>query len=602
MGENEFLSKCKNKYERKVEMGIIKYLFVLAYVAFILIVGLRSRKEASGGGEGYLLGGRSIGPVVTSFSFAATYISGVCMVNAGKIGWDWGVGAMWNAWGNVLLSIMFMWGLMGVRSRVMSEKLNVQTLPDYLRLRYGTEYFKLVGSIVVFIFMIPYTAAVFSSLSYMFTSVFGLPYLTAVIIMAVLAAIYLVVGGYKAAAKIDVAQGGIMVLGGIILAIATLRAPEVGGLAQGIERMRNLGTVTTSSGVVTTGADLINFGFNGNWSLLMGIIPFVLMTSWAPNGLPQMVTKFFAISSAKQVKIGAVVCSILGLLILTGVHTPGMFVHLFYSELPAGGTNVLVPDMLTRIFGSGMVGQLCLSLILLLVLSASMSTLAGLVLSSSASLGLDFIKGYISKDINEKKTTILLRICTLFFVVAALSLALMNLGVISSIQSLAWGAMSGFFLAPYVYGTLGKWPTKTSAIVGSLVGLAAAVMIPTVIKSYFPAIAQYCTTVNACAVATVLPLIVVPIVSAFTKKVEPERIAFCFDSDMSATGEESLNKAMPRIDYSKFYAGLNSARSGLLEIDNEEVKYFFEQAEKAFLEKEQAESVAKKWNKYRAMK
>ncbi len=523
-------------------MGIIKYIFVLIYVFFILLVGLQSRKGSQDSSEGYLLGGRSIGPVITSFSFVATYISGVCMVNAGKIGWDWGVGAMWNAWGNVLLSIMFMWGLLGVRSRVMSEKLDVKTLPDFLRLRYGTEYFKLVGSVVIFVFMIPYTAAVFSSLSYMFTSVFNLPYMTSVVIMAFIGALYLVLGGYKAAAKVDVFQGGIMVLGGIILAVATLRSPEVGGLSQGIARMRALGTFTNTSGAVATGDDLISFGFNGNWGLLMGIIPFVLMTSWAPNGLPQMVTKFFAISSAKQVKVGAVVCTILGFLILTGVHLPGMFVHLFYPELPAGGTNVLVPDMLPRIFGTSLVGQLCLSLILLLVLSASMSTLAGLILSASASFGVDFIKGYVKKDLSEARTTVLLKFATVFFVLGSLVLALLNLGVISSIQSLAWGAMSGFFLAPYVYGALGKWPTKTAAITGSVVGIACAVLIPTACKSAFPEIAKYCTTVNACAIATTVPMIVVPVVSALTKKVEPERVAYCFDTDMSVTGHEHLEK------------------------------------------------------------
>ncbi len=524
-------------------MGIIKYIFVLIYVFFILLVGLQSRKGSQDSSEGYLLGGRSIGPVITSFSFVATYISGVCMVNAGKIGWDWGVGAMWNAWGNVLLSIMFMWGLLGVRSRVMSEKLDVKTLPDFLRLRYGTEYFKLVGSVVIFVFMIPYTAAVFSSLSYMFTSVFNLPYMTSVVIMAFIGALYLVLGGYKAAAKVDVFQGGIMVLGGIILAVATLRAPEVGGLSQGIARMRALGTFTNTSGAVATGDDLISFGFNGNWGLLMGIIPFVLMTSWAPNGLPQMVTKFFAISSAKQVKVGAVVCTILGFLILTGVHLPGMFVHLFYPELPAGGTNVLVPDMLPRIFGTSLIGQLCLSLILLLVLSASMSTLAGLILSASASFGVDFIKGYVKKDLSEARTTVLLKFATVFFVLGSLILALLNLGVISSIQSLAWGAMSGFFLAPYVYGALGKWPTKTAAITGSVVGIGCAVLIPTVCKSAFPEIAKYCTTVNACAIATTVPMIVVPIVSALTKKVDAERVAYCFDTDMTVTGHEHLEKA-----------------------------------------------------------
>ena len=509
-------------------MGVIKYLFVAAYVAFILIVGLKSRKDSSGGGEGYLLGGRSIGPVITSFSFAATYISGVCMVNAGKIGWDWGIGAMWNAWGNVLLSIIFMWFFLGTRSRRISEKLNVQTLPDYLRARFQTEYFKLVGSIVLFVFMIPYTAAVFSSLSYMFTSVFHLPYIGAVIVMAILAAVYLVVGGYKAAAKIDVIQGGIMVVGGIILTIATLSAKEVGGLSAGLEKLRNIAPFTNTAGVQATGSDIVNFGMNGNWGLLFGIIPFVLMTSWAPNGLPQMATKFFAIKDAKQVKIGAIVCTVLGLVIITGVHVPGLFIHLFYDELPAGGTNVLVPDMLTKIFSTGFLGQLCLSIILLLVLSASMSTLAGLVLSSSAALGMDFLKGYCLKKLDENKTTLLLRICTIFFVLAALVLALLNLGVISSIQSLAWGSMAGFFLAPYVYGTLGRKVTKAGAIVGSIVGLACAVLIPTLCKSAFPGIAKYCTTVNACAIATILPLIVTPIVSSFTKKYDEEHLNFIF--------------------------------------------------------------------------
>ena len=509
-------------------MGVIKYIFVAAYVIFILYIGLKSRRE-SAGGEGYLLGGRSIGPVITSFSFAATYISGVCMVNAGKIGWDWGIGAMWNAWGNVLLSIVFMWFFLGTRSRRISEKLNVQTLPDYLRARYQSEYFKLVGSIVLFVFMIPYTAAVFSSLSYMFTRVFNLPYIGAVIVMAILAAVYLVVGGYKAAAKIDVIQGGIMVIGGIILAIATVSAKEVGGLAAGLEKLRSIAPFTNTAGAEATGSDIVNFGFNGNWGLLMGIIPFVLMTSWAPNGLPQMATKFFAIKDAKQVRIGGIVCTILGFIIITGVHVPGMFIHLFYDKLPDGGTNVLVPDMLTKIFGGGFGGQLCLSIILLLVLSASMSTLAGLVLSSSAALGMDFIKGYCAKDLDEKKTTTLLRICTLFFVLAALVLALLNLGVISSIQSLAWGSMSGFFLAPYVFGTLGKKTTKAGAIAGSIVGLACAVLIPTLVKSSVPSIAKYCSTVNACAVATILPLIVTPIVSSFTKKMDEAHVAFIFE-------------------------------------------------------------------------
>ena len=516
-------------------MAVIKYVFVAAYVAFILIMGLRSRKEsAGGGGDSFLLGGRSVGPVITSFSFAATYISGVCMVNAGKIGWDWGIGSLWNAWGNVLLSIAFMWFFLGTRSRRISAKLNVQTMPDYLRARYQTEYFKLVGSLVLFFFMIPYTAAVFSSLSYMFTRVFNLPYIGAVIVMAVLATVNLVVGGYKAAAKLDVLQGGIMVVGGIILAVATLSAKEVGGLAEGLRRLREIEPFVNSSGVTATGSDIASFGLGGNAGLLLGIIPFVIMTSWAPNGLPQMATKFFAIKDAKLVRTGAIVCTILGFIIVTGVHIPGLFIHLFYSELPAGGTNVLVPDMLTKIFGNDFLGQFCLSIIMLLVLSASMSHLAAQVLSSAAAIGMDFLKGYVLKDLSEQKTTLLLRICTVLFMLAALVLALLNLGVISSIQSLAWGAISGFFLAPYVFGTLGKKVTRAGAVAGSVTGLACALLIPTLVKAAFPGLAPYCTTVNACAVATVLPLIVTPIVSAFTKKPDPAYLDMIFGAEKAA--------------------------------------------------------------------
>ena len=88
--------------------------------------------------------------------------------------------------------------------------------------------------------------------------------------------------------------------------------------------------------------------------------------------------------------------------------------------------------------------------------------------------------------------------------------------------------MSGFFIAPYIYGTLGKKVTKAGAVAGSIVGLACAVLIPTLCKSAFPGIARYCTTVNACAVATVLPLIVTPIVSSFTKKYDEEHLSFVF--------------------------------------------------------------------------
>jgi len=516
--------------ERSVIM--IKYIFIAIYIVFIVVIGIRSRKASSAGSDGYLLGGRSIGPFATAFSFAATYVSGVCLVNAGQIGWNWGIGAIYNAWGNVLLSIMLSWMVLGRKARTMSINMNVQTLPDFLCTRYKTQFFKSVGSVVIFVFMVPYTAAVFSSLSYMFQTIFNINYEVSVIVMAALAAFYLAIGGYKAAAKIDLIQGSIMIVGGLAIAYFTLKAPEVGGLLNGINKLKAIPEITTSAGVTTTGEELASFSLGGNWQLLAGLIPFVLMTSFAPNGLPHLATKFFAIKDEKSIKVGTITCTIIGIVILTAIHIPGYFVHLFYPDgLPAGGTNLLVPNMLTEILP-----EFWLAVVLLLILSASMSTLAGLVLASTSALGMDFIKGYIKKDMSDKSVTTLMRILSVVFVALALVLALLNLGVISSIQSLAWGAMSGFFLSPYLYSIIGgKRTSSAAAITGGAVGISCALLIPTVVKAVVPAsIAVYCTTVNACAVALILPLIVVPCVSIFTKKPSQEHLEFVYRKQKSA--------------------------------------------------------------------
>jgi len=499
-----------------------KFIFLAAYVLFILVIGIKSKRESSAGGEDYLLGGRTLGPVITSFSFAATYISGVCIVNAGMIGWKWGIGAIYNALGNVLLSIMFMWLILGRRSRTMSEKLGVQTLPDFLRVRYNSDFFKVAGSIIIFIFMVPYTATVFSSLSYLFESVFGLPYTLSLLAMAALGAFYLAIGGYKAAAKIDVAQGAIMLIGGLVIVYFTLKSDVVGGLSEGIARLSRI--VTPEEGAI--GQNLVSLNLGGSWTLLAGLIPFVLMTSFAPNGLPQLVSKFFAIKDAKQVKIGGIVCSVLGLLIITSVHVPGFFVRLFYPDQAAvdaaGGFNVLVPQILVNIMP-----DFFLSIILLLVLSASMSTLAGLVLTSSAALGMDFIKGYLKKDMKDEKVTLLMRVLTIVFVVLAVSLALMNLGAVSRLQSLAWGAMSGFFLTPYMYGILWKRTTKVGAMAGGIVGVACAVILPLAFKM---------STINACFYALLVPIAVVPLVSLVTPKPSEKFLDFAYSTDMSVIG------------------------------------------------------------------
>lgn len=504
---------------------MFKYICMLIYIVFVLVIGLQSRKATTEGDEGYLLGGRSIGPVITAFSFAATYISGVAIVNAGKFGWEHGIGAIYNAWGNVLLSIMFMWLFLGRKTRVMSEKLGVQTLPDFLKQRFDTDYFKMVGGLVIFIFLVPYTATVFTCLSYLFESVFKVPYVPSLVLMSVLAAFYLAIGGYKAAAQIDGIQGGIMLIGGLVIFYFTIKAPEVGGLMEGVRRLSEINP------------DFTSWTLGGNLPMWSALIPMILLTSLAPNGLPHMVQKFFALKDPKTIVIGGVTCTILGFLIITSLHVPGFFAHLFFDEIPldsmTGQPNIdiLLPQILAKILP-----EWALALVLLLVLAASMSTMAGLVLASSAALGMDLIKGYIKKDMTTSQVTMLLRILSVVFVLAALVIALLRPAAVMTLMGLSWGAVSGFFISAYIYGILWKGTTKAAAITGSVVGFCLAVGLPLFFSVKTPV---------ACTAAMLIPMIIVPIISLFTKKMDPDFLEYVYSEDMSVTGSFNAGDKAP---------------------------------------------------------
>lgn len=509
-----------------------KYVLLALYVIFIVYVGIKSRSSARDSSEGFLLGGRSIGPVLSSFSFAATYVSGVCIVNAGKFGWNYGIGALYNAWGNVLLGIFLMWFLLGSRSRTMSEKLGVQTLPDFLKARFNTDYFKIAGGLVIFIFLVPYTASVFTCLCYMFESVFHIPYTWSLVAMALLAIFYLTIGGYKAAASIDVIQGVIMLIGGIVIVFFTLTAPEVGGLVNGVARLKDV-VSTTTAGAPVTGFELTSWNLGGNFALLGGLLPMLVLTSLAPNGLPQLAQKFFAIKSAKLVKIGGIVCTILGFIILTSIHIPGFFAHLFYETLPidsvTGNPNIdlLAPQILAKILP-----EFFLAIVLLLVLSASMSTLAGLVLVSSSAVGLDLVKGYLRKDMSERKVTLLLKGLSALFILAALAIALVRPAAIIALMGLSWGAVAGFFMSAFIYGILSRNATRAGAVAGSICGFVLAAGLP---------LFKITDTVTACMYACLIPLAVTPVVSYFTEKMEPQFIEFAYSEDISVIGYDHQN-------------------------------------------------------------
>ncbi|MCK4542821.1 MAG: sodium transporter [Spirochaetales bacterium] len=443
---------------------VAKYIVVVGYALLIVVVGILGMRKTRNFND-FLLGGGKVGPWMTAFSYGTAYFSAVLFIGfAGKIGWGFGLSGIWIAVGNTVLGVFGVWFLLGSRIKKAAVDYNIHTMPEFLEARYNSPFFKFFTSAAIFVFFIPYTAAVFMGLSYLFEVSFGLPYTYVLLFMGVFTGIYLVLGGYKSMAMIDVVFGMIMTIGVIILLTFTLN--KGGGLGNIIQNLREINPKLAAP-----------VGPPGIWPLLSLII----LTSLAPFAMPQLVQKFYAIKDKKSVRIGMIASTVFALLVTGIAYFTGALTRLFlspgnnpaaFTESGAPNFDVLMPELLTTVIPDALS-----VVIILLILSASMSTLAALVLISSSTVAKDFYKGFIKKDAGDKQLTMLMRVGSVFFILLSIILALFKPAVIVTILSISWGAIASVFLGPFIWGLFTKWLSRTGAIMSSLLGLGTCLFL-----------------------------------------------------------------------------------------------------------------------------
>lgn len=430
---------------------------VALYVVMIIVVGIIGMKKTKSFND-FFLGGGNVGPLMSAFSYGTAYFSAVLFIGfAGKIGWDFGLSGLWIAVFNALVGVLAVWAIMGWKIKQMSVSYKVSTMSEFLAKRYNSPYLKLLSAIVIFVFMIPYSAAVFMGLSYLFTTNFGIEYHYALIFMGMLTAIYLVLGGYKSMALIDVIFGVIMVGGVIILLSSTL---TTGNGLDGI-----LGSLKTIDPELTAPV-----GPPGFWPLFY----LIFLTSIAPFAMPQLVQKFYAIRDHKAIKTGMFASTLFASLIGGVAYFVGATTRIFLTPENApsvfsNGVPIadrLMPELLTNV-----VPEALSVLILLLILSASMSTLAALVLISSSSVSKDIVEGFINKNISDRSLTLLMRVMSAIFVLLSVILAYMNIDSIVAILGISWGAIGSFFLGPFIWGLFSKRVNAAGAWSSGILGL-----------------------------------------------------------------------------------------------------------------------------------
>jgi SSS family solute:Na+ symporter len=449
---------------------LVKILVIGAYGVLTLIIGWLGLRKARTFTD-YFLGGRTVGPWMSAFTYAAAYFSAVLFIGfAGKVGWGFGMSGLWIALGNGLVGVLGVWALLGNRIRRMSVELQVTTMPEFLEKRYASPFLKLVASLAVFVFLVPYSAAVFIGLSYLFTANFGLSFGTALAVMGLFTAFYLVLGGYKSMTMIDVIFGMVMCIGSAVLVGSTLE--KAGGLAKLTAGLSAIEPRLTAA-----------VGPGGAWPLFA----LVFLTSVAPFAMPQLVQKFYAIRDERAVKRGMIASTAFSLLIAGAAYFTGASARLFLTpeSAPAafaGGKPVfdtLMPEFLAKVVPSSLS-----VLMMLLILSASMSTLAALVLISSSSVVKDLYGGFVNRAVTDKSLTRLMRVMSAVFILLSVVMAYLRPATIVSILSVSWGATGSFFLGPFVWGLISRKVTKLGAIgsavlgLGTCLGLSAAGMAP----------------------------------------------------------------------------------------------------------------------------
>ena len=490
---------------------VIKIIFLVIFFTVMILVGIYARKHATSVGD-FVLGGRSVGPWLTAFAYGTTYFSAVVFVGyAGQFGWKYGISATWIGIGNALIGSLLAWVVLGSRTRIMTHHLISTTMPDFFGLRYDSKAIKIAASAIAFIFLVPYTASVYNGLSRLFGMAFDIPYWVCVLAMAVLTGIYVILGGYMATAINDFIQGIIM-LGGIIAVIAAILYNN-GGFVEAVGRLAQL----ESDIPVTLGQPGAFASFFGpDPKNLLGVI---ILTSLGTWGLPQMVHKFYAIKDEKSIKAGTIISTLFAIIISGGCYFLGGFGRLYDGDaiLNANGSvafDAIVPHMLSSL------SDVLIGIVVVLVLSASMSTLASLVLTSSSTLTLDFIKDNLVKNLSEKKQLLIMRILIVVFIVLSVVLAIKPITFIAQLMSISWGALAGSFLAPFLYGLYSKRITKAAV----WASFAAGVGI-TVSNMIFKYIAS---PINAGAIAMVAGLILVPAVSLITPKMDQNKVQEIF--------------------------------------------------------------------------
>ena len=439
---------------------VLDCIVLALYAIGMIAIAVYTRGRSKSVNDFLLAGKNGLNGWMSAFSYGTTYFSAVIFIGyAGKFGQQYGLAAVWIGVANAIVGALFAWMVLAKRTKNMTARLSAKTMPDFFEKRYGSKNLKLISAIVIFLFLIPYSASVYNGLSSLFEIVFGIPGWIVMIALALLTAVYLFFGGYFGAALSDFIQGIIMLVGIVVMVLIFMNHENVSW---------DLSALTSDAEHTwfTFGSE--NGGLYGNTVSLLSLI---LLTSFGVWALPQTIHKYYAVRDKRAITQGTVVSTLFALIIGFGAYFVGALSGLFPEIVEGVSADNIIPTLLSRIIPMGVMG-----LIAVLILSASMSTLASVSLASASVVAVDIYKGRINSDASDKRVNVTMKVLCLVFVLISVLLAVLNeelkITAIAYMMGISWGTLAGCFMGPFVLGVLWKRVTATAAwasIISSLV-------------------------------------------------------------------------------------------------------------------------------------
>lgn len=300
------------------------WLVIGVYAIFMLAIGILYSRKGSDM-AGFTVGGRSAGAWISALSYGTAYFSAVMFIGySGGSGWSYGLWSVLVGIGNAVFGSLLAWLVLANRTRKITRRHDIKSMPQLFEKRFQSPAMRLFSCIVIFVFLIPYSASVYKGLTSVCSVILGINEQVCMIIIAIASALLLVLGGYMATLKADFVQGFVMMIGVTALIVLVVLSPQVGGLSQGLSNMADYMKAHEMAPLPGKSA--------------VALVSTLLMTSFGTWGLPQMVHKYYGIRDGKEVKRGTIISTFFALLVAGGRLFHRLFVpSVFRGNHSRGG-------------------------------------------------------------------------------------------------------------------------------------------------------------------------------------------------------------------------------------------------------------------------